>query len=787
MRALDRKLLRDMLHMKGQVAAICAVIACGVATLIMSLTALEALRSTQEMYYDQYRFARVFGQLKRAPLSVVHRLERIPGVSHVQPRIVRDVTLDIPTLTEPAIGRLISISERQRIDLNALHLRQGRYIEPERSDEVLVSEGFAEAHGYKPGDKVTAILNGRKKQLLIVGVALSPEYVYQLRPGALVPDDRRFGIFWMGRTALAAAFDMEGAFNDVCLDLLPGTSEAEVVARVDDILETYGGLGAFDREDQISHRFVSDEIKQLRRMGLIVPSIFLIVASFLLNVVLSRIVALQRDQIAALKAFGYADWAVGLHYVKFVLAVAVVGVIGGTVVGSYMGRNITQMYARFYRFPVLYFSLPLSVIGWSLVVSSLAAVSGTLGVVYRAMKLPPAEAMRPEMPPEYRPTVLERLGLNAWLMQPSRMILRHLERRPVQASFSILGISLAVAILILGRFSNDALDFLLDVHFELVERQDVTVAFIEPRNSDSIHEIEHLPGVLFVEPFRSVPVKLQFEHRERRSALRGLPSPLELNCLLDDQQRPITLPADGVVLNSKLAQLLGIGMGQMLTIHVLDGERPVRQVPVTGISTQLLGTAAYMEIGALNRLLREGRNISGVTLQSDANQLDALYRELKEMPQVANVSIKAAAVKSFRDTVMENMLQMQFFNFVFACVIAFGVVYNTARIALSERGRELASLRVLGLTRGEISYILLGELTVLTLIAIPVGLLEGYLLVRITTFFLDTELYRIPAIINPQTYGFAMIVVLVSAIISGLFVRRRLDHLDLIAVLKTRE
>ena len=787
MSSLDRKLIRDMLHMKGQVIAICAVIGCGVGTFIMSLTALAALQTTQAKYYDDYRFARIFSGLKRAPLTVVPRIERISGVSQVQPRIVRDVTLDVPTLKEPAIGRLISIPERRQSGLNELHLRQGRYIEPERSDEVLVSEGFANAHKYKPGDKVTAILNGRKKQLLIVGVALSPEYVYQLRPGALVPDDKRFGIFWMGRTALSAAFDIEGAFNDICLDLMPGVPEEEVIARVDELLEPYGGLGAYGRYDQISNRFLSDEIKQLRRMGLIVPSIFLIVAAFLLNVVLSRIVALQRDQIAALKAFGYTDVAVGWHYLKFVLAVAVAGVIGGTGVGCYLGQQITEIYGKFYRFPTLQFVLPWPVIGWSFVISGIAAMSGTLGVVYRAMKLPPAEAMRPEAPPMYRPTILERLGFNAWLMQPSRMILRHLERRPLKASFSILGISLAVAILILGRFSTDALDHLLGVHFELVERQDITVSFIEPRNVATMHEIEHLPGVLFVEPFRSVPIKLEFEHRSRRTAIRGLPPVLELSRLLDESQQPIPLPPDGLVLNSKLAQLMGAKLGDVVTVHVLEGERPVRRVPITGISTEMLGTAAYMDMRALNRVMREGDNISGVVLLSDSKRVDELYRKLKDMPQVASVSIKDAAVRSFRDTVIENMLQMQFFNFVFACIIAFGVVYNTARIALSERGRELASLRVLGLTRGEISYILLGELTLLTIVAIPIGLVEGYILVRITTYFLDTELYRVPAIVNPFTYGFSIMVVIVSAIISGLFVRRRLDTLDLIAVLKTRE
>ncbi|MGE5192526.1 MAG: ABC transporter permease, partial [Deltaproteobacteria bacterium] len=456
MKAIDRKLVRDMLHLWGQILAICAVIACGVATFVMSLSALYALQTTQMTYYDRYRFADVFVGLKRAPNALEARLAEIPGVAHAQTRVVRDVTLDLPDLNEPAIGRLISIPENGQIQLNALHLRTGRYIEPGRDDEILAAEGFVEAHGLHPGDKITAIINGRRKDLRIVGTALSPEYVYTIRLGALVPDDKRFGVFWMGRQALASAFDMEGAFNDVCLDLTPGADEQEVIERLDEIVRPYGGLGAHGRRDQISNRFLSDEIRQLQRMGTIIPSIFLSVAAFLLNVVLSRIVALQRDQIAALKAFGYSNLAVGVHYLKLVLAVAVVGVVLGSICGYWFGLNITKIYTRFYKFPMLYFTLPPKVALWALGASAGASIAGTLNVIRRAIHLPPAEAMRPEPPAAYRLTVLERLGLKDLFSQPTRMILRHLERRPFKAFFSSFGMALAVAILILGRFSADS-------------------------------------------------------------------------------------------------------------------------------------------------------------------------------------------------------------------------------------------------------------------------------------------------------------------------------------------
>ena len=787
MRAIDRKLVRDILNMKGQVIAICAVIACGVATFVMSLSALEALSSTKDTYYDRYRFAQVFAGLKRAPDTLAARINEIPGVAHVQTRVVRDVLLDVPTLVEPAVGKLISIPEVPRVDLNALHLRAGRWVEPGRDSEVIASEGFAEAHGFVIGDHVTAIINGRKKQLQIVGLALSPEYVYTIRLGALVPDDKRYGIFWMGHRALASAFNMEGGFNDVSLTLSPGADEREVIDRLDDLIEPYGGFGAHGRRDQISNRFLSDEIKQLERMGTIVPSIFLSVAAFLLNVVLSRIIALQRDQIAALKAFGYSNFAVGLHYLKLVLLVVIVGVIVGSGVGVMLGLKITQIYTRFYKFPLLQFSLPPKVVVMALGISSIAGMAGTLNVIRRAVNLPPAEAMRPEPPANFRPTIFERLGFAHLLSQPARMILRHLERRPLKAFLSSFGMALAVSILMLGRFTADSLNYILDVQYGLQQRHDVGINFVEPTSLSGLYELQHLPGVLYAEPRRMTPVRFKHGHHERRTLIMGLTDRPQLNVLTDDQLKTVELPTEGLVINTKLAQLLDVKVGDLLTVEVLEGARPVREVAVAATMTEFLGTFAYMNLRALNHLLREGDAINEVFLSADENAVDNFYAELKETPRVSGITIKKVSIRSFRETVMENMLQMQMFNVIFACIIAFGVVYNTARIALSERGRELASLRVLGLTRGEISFILLGELAVLTAMAIPLGIGMGCALVAAVCTFLDTEMYRIPFVIAPATYGFSALVVIVAAILSGLIVRRRLDHLDLIAVLKTRE
>lgn len=787
MKALDRKLLRDLLLMKGQALAISLVMACGVATFVLSLTTLGSLKYSQRTYYDRYHFADVFARIKRAPNSLVERIAEIQGVGSVQTRVVMDVTIDVPGVPEPATGRLISIPDRAARGLNDIHLRSGRWVEPGRRGEVLVSEAFAEANNFKPGDEVKAVLNGRLQPLKIVGIALSPEYIYAIRPGELMPDDRRFGVFWMSVTELAPVFNMEGAFNDVALSLTPGASEPEVIRQLDRLLDPYGCAGAYGKSEQISNKFVTNELTQLQSMAMVAPTIFLSVAAFLVNVVLSRIVNTQREQIAALRAFGYSSIQIGLHYLKLVFLLVFFGWILGSIAGAYLGNEMTGMYAMFFRFPQFNYRFDLAIPLLALVVAGSAATIGALASVRRAAIMPPAEAMRPEPPAKYQRTILERLGLSLFISPSMRMILRNLERQRIKSLMTIVGIALATAVLVLGSFVQDVTEYVIDFQFYTVQRQDATITFIEPSSSRVLHEVRNLPGVIDAEPFRSVPVRMRSGHRTRRLGVMGLDPRMRYYRVLDANERLVPLPDEGLVISDKLADLLGVQVGDNVILEVLEGERPIRTVPIAAIMVDYTEASAYMNIAALNQVLREGDCVSGAFLVVDLQQREKLYTRLKELPKVAGVSIKEAALRSFQHTLEENLLRMRTMNVIFACIIAFGVVYNSARISLAERSRELATLRVMGFTRAEISAILLGELAVLTLLAVPLGLLMGSGLAKIATVALETETQRFPYVVNDATYAFAATITLVAATLCGLIVRRRLDHLDLVAVLKSRE
>lgn len=787
MTALNQKLLRDLWHMRGMAAAIALVVVCGISTYVMSVSTLDSMTTTLEEFYQDYHFAELFASAKRAPDNTITRIEEIDGVNVVESRVVAAASIDIEGYDQPAQGQLISLPDEGGALLNQLYLVEGRSVSPYTDDEVVVSDAFAEAHAFVPGDQLRAIINGRRKQLTIVGIARSPEYIYQIAPGQLIPDFERFGILWMGRTPLSTAFDMEGAFNDVSMTLNKNANVDAITDQIDLILKPYGGLGAYGRELQSSHFYLTEELKGLGTMATIFPIIFLGVAAFLLNIVINRLIQTQREQIAVLKAFGYSNVQIGGHFLKLVACIASVGVVIGIVLGVYFGKGLSGIYMEFYRFPFLTYRLSPATIISAFGISSVAALGGALLAVRKAAMLPPAEAMRPEPPASYRESLVERLGLQRWLTQPSRMIIRHLGRHPVKSSFAVIGIAFACALMLMGRFLTGVIGEVMNIQYNFAQRDDVTITFFEPTSRSALYNLESLPGVYRGEPFRSAPVILRNANHEYRMAIQGIEPDGDLFRLINTDLEVIDLPEDGVLIPGILGSILSAAEGDTLSVEVLEGGRQMREVVVAGFVEQYIGVGAYMNLNALNRLLNEGPAISGAYLAVDNEAVTAVFDELKEVPRVAGVTSKAQVLADFNESMGQSMLAMAFVFVLFAMAIAFAVIYNTARISLSERSRELASLRILGFTRGEIAYILLGELALLTLIAIPVGFLIGAGLSYYITVALQTELLRYPFMMTSNSYALSAIVILVSAVISGLIVRRKLYRLDLISVLKTRE
>jgi len=784
---LDRKLWRDLRRMKGQVITVSLVMGCGLAIMTMARSLVHSLDSTRREYYEANRFGDVFAFLKRAPNSLVERIAAIPGVAALQEDISVQVTLDIPTLDEPASGMVRSLPEAAEPKLNRLFLRAGSWLPPGSRGAVLVGEAFAEANQLQPGDKISMLLNGKRTELRVAGIVLSPEFIFESRPGAALPDNRTYGIFWMPYKEVARAFDLDGAFNFVSVTLSPGASEKRVIDDLDRLLAPYGGRGAYGRTDHPSDVRVSSEIGVLRILSIGFPLAFLSVAAFMINAVLSRLLALQREQIALLKAFGLTNRDVVIHYLKF----ALVMVAGGTFLGAFggvaLGKSMVHLYHRFFHFPDLQFRPDRVAFPLALLACASAATLGVFGAVRRAARLPPAEAMRPEPPANYRPALLERTGIARFLSHTFRIAVRNLERKPAQALFTVVGLALATGILVIPNCFRDGVDRVMDFQWDLVQRSDLSLGLVEPDSNKILHLFERLPGAMDVEPFRMAFVRISNGPHRRQLAIDGLPAEGLHNRVIDASVHRFRLPAEGLVLSGKLAEGLHARVGDKLLIEALEGRRRARVVPLIGLAEDFAGITAYMEIHALNRLMEEGDMITGASFSVDGARRAEFLHALKQIPRVSWVAIKESLRENFRETTAASIGMVQTMYLIFAMVVAFGVVYNNARISLAERARELATLRVIGFSKREVGTVLITELVLLALAAVPLGLLLGTGLAAGIVQQVNTETVRLPLVLTLHNYAFAVLVVTVGSFLSALVVLRKLSQLDLVGALKAPE
>lgn len=783
MSQLDRKLLRDLWAMRGQVVTIALVIGAGVAVFIASISTFDSLRASRDRFYSATRFPQIFVTLKRAPRSIVARISAIPGVVAVEPRVAGDVIVDRPESVLPVSARLVSIDNAGE-GLSRLHLRRGAPPFPGDVKSAAINEAFAESNGLALGESLRVLLNGRVQSFRITGIALSPEYVYAVKPGLPIPDDRLYAILWVDRRAAEAAFDMKGAFNDLVVFLAPGTDPRAVMDVLDRLLAPYGSVGAIERRDQPSNRFLEDELNQQKVMSVTVPFIFFGVAAFLLNVTLGRLVSAQREQIAALKALGFPAFPIAVHYLKLVAVVVFAGSLVGIGGGWAFGQAMMLSYRDFFRLPELAFALTPWSIVFGIAASFAIAAFGVLSALRNVMILPPAVAMRPPVPGRYRHSPFE--GLIR--VKPRHlMVFRNIAGRPLRSALTIIGIAFAIPMVVLGLFWRDAIDSMIDIQFHRVERGNVALTFPHPLSENIVGDLAREPGVLAVEGQRFVPVRLRAGHRSYLTSVIGLPERSELRRPHDTALRPVEMPAEGITLTRRLAERLGVSSGDTITVEVMEGRRRTRALAVNASIDETIGMAAYMRLDALNLLTGEGAVVSAAALYVDPSSLPNLARRLKELPVVQSVAMKADTLNSFMDKVAALVLVSAGILTGFGVIIAVGVVYNSARIGLQERAWELASLRVLGFSRAEVARILFGEFALEISLGIPMGLALSKLIIDALARFHSNESFQIPGVIGARTYAIAALIVAAAALGSAFVVRRQIDRLDLVSALKARE
>jgi putative ABC transport system permease protein len=786
-RALDRKLLRDLWRLKWQVLAIAMLIACGVAVGVMAGSTQISMEQARDDYYRQTEFADVFVSLKRAPLAVADRLAEIPGVADVDPRAIKAGLMEVAGQARPATVQLISLPDPGRRGLNRLVITAGREPSPDRADEAIALKTFLDAAHIPLGQTVAMVVDGRQIQLRIVGAALSPEFVFVPAAESGLPDEAHQAVLWAPRRSIDRALGLGDAFSSVSMKLAPGASLPSVLQATDAILKPYGASPSIGRVDQVSDKFQEERIQRLGVMSAIVPPIFLVVAAALINLILGRLVESERDQIGLFKAFGYSDLAAAQIYLKMALIVALIGDAAGGVLGLWLGDAVTAEIGQYLRFPHLEARFAWMTFLFAAGVSLASAVGGAAGAVRRAVRVSPAVAMRPPAPTAFRRGALEALPIWPLLDQPTRMIVRSLERFPVRAILTVCGLAVSLSLLVGSRFLFDSLDVLVDKVFFESQRWSDAVAFAEPRDVHAIAETRRLPGVLAAEPTRGAPADFRLGRHLEKAAVTGLEPGARLSHPLAADGAPIPFKGRGLVLSHALAARLNAKVGDVLGVEITEGRHPTADLPVTAISDDFFGALAYMDRRQLNRLIGEGDLATGAQLTVDQNQRRRFYASIAAIPMIAGASSRQDALDSWNQSVSQTLDVEMVFFLGFASAIGFGVAYNLARTALADRSRDLATLRVLGFAPSDCVYILLGELSILTLAAVPLGLLGGIGMAKGLAASLSREDFRLPSNVPAISLGVGLVIYFATVAIAAVPVARRIGQLDMVAVLKTRD
>lgn len=779
MKALDKKLFRELKQMKSQVLTIALVVTAGVSLFVASNAAYDSLLASRDSFYAKSFFSGGFVSLKKAPISIAERIGSLEGLTAVESRIIQEAVLDLPGEILPASARLVTMP----VALNKLHLEQGTG--PKTDQEIVINRAFAMANKFHPGNKLSIVLNGKRKNFIIAGIALSPEYVYNFKPGSFLPDDKHYGIVWLTRSAMEENFDFRGAFNNLAFNFAPHSFKQGILKEIDTILEKYGGYGAYDKDKLASNAFLKDEFRQLRSNAIVLPAIFLAVAAFLLHIVAARIVSRQREQIASLKALGYSNRSTAFHYLKLMWVISGSGASAGIFLGFFLGKSMTNLYAEYYHLAGLKFIFNPVLIPTGILSGIIAATIGTLFSVFTVLRLQPAQAMRPPMPESFRTTPID--SLMAHFSVPARMYIRNLFKRPLRTLLSVTGISLSVMIMVLGLFTTDAVDNMLDLQFNILNRESITVSFIKPVNETNLSALRSIPGVLGAEGYRHVPIRIRYGHKQKEATLSGIPENAQLRRLANAKRNIISLPPFGMLLNSTVAAKLNIVAGSEVTLEILEGNRKKVKIRVTALIDEFFGQGAFMRLDRLAQILDQPPTMSLVALFTDSAKEKEILTELKKIPVVSGVSTRATSLKVFYELMAKSTLSILFVIILFASAIAIGVVYNTAMISLSERTFEISNLRILGFTRNEVFRMMVYELSSIIFSALIPGCAMGYFAGVLIISSVETEGFSMPLEISMATYMNAAIVTIFTAVISFYILYRKIRKMDMLSVLKVRE
>jgi len=783
MRKLDVRLLRLIKNSKGQFISISLMVILALTIYVSFSMVGDNLNNSIYDYYNITNFGDIFVDVVRVPKVAIDQLHNIEGIELAQGRISSDVPLRVDDPDEKVTVRITSVPKESHI-INDLYVIEGNGLTG-NSKSAVVLQQFSNARGIELEDKITPYIAGREYSLDIVGIVGSPEYIYLMEnEQSLIPAPEKFGVIYVTEDFAQSVLGYQGSYNEIVIKVKDSHINRldSIVDEIEEQLDRYGVRQTTKREDQLSHFMMMQEVDQLDVMATAITLLFLIVAAVIINVMLSRIVKNDRTSIGVMKALGYSNLQIMLHYTKFSLAIGLVGSLIGIGLSIPISMSFTSLYIMFMNIPLFQMRVYYVYFIYGVLLTSVfCVVSGVIGA-RSVTKILPADSMKPEAPKSGGRIFLERFK-NIWsrISFSWKMVIRNILRNKRRAAFLVVGIALTYGITMVPVFMSSVWTNIFTVHYGEFQRMNYNIDFTSPMSNNAMRELSKIIEVDDIEPKSEIPFEFRNGWRKKSVMTIGLLSETEFYNFKSPSGQRLGLPREGMLLSERLAESLHVSVGdEVLVKNFMPGKEDA-YIEVKGIIEQHLGTNAYMDIDALNELLGEKGMITGVLMNSRDDVVNNL-RDVKNIRQIQSVEDMKNSFIEFMDMIIYSVGVMM----LFGGVLGFAIVYNITIISISERLMEFSSLRVMGFEKKEIYKMVSRENGLLSVLGILFGVPLGYGMCAGIISAISMDMVGIPLIINTSTYFTTAFATIVFIGIAQLATVRKIYKIDFLEALKNR-
>ncbi|MFZ5597034.1 MAG: ABC transporter permease [Bacillota bacterium] len=789
---LLKKLYRTIWQIKGQFFSLVAVVALGITTYICMSTTYYNLEVCKKIFYQECNFADYYFQVIRAPEQVVAQIERVPGVTMVNGRIVKDVSL-IKQDRQKAKVRIVSYQFPEEKKINRLHMFSGRMFEDSASASQLtaiVDSQFAAANNLTSGSTLNVLSNGKAVPLTVIGTATSPEFTYPVKDIAtMLNDPTSFGVVTLPHKQAQGLLDMEGQINSIIIRISPGSDENRIKESIKAILLPYGYQGEYPQKDQSSNSYINSQLDQLGAETRVIPTLFLIVAAAIQFIMLGRMIKMQRLQIGIMKALGYKNYQIIWYYTSYALVIGFLGTVIGIGLGFLLSIYLTNVYLWFYNLPHYSYNISLSLTVKALVIGMGAGLLSGWLATRRIVKISPAESMRPEPPTQGRKIIFEQWTAFWQRLEPSwKMTLRGIGRNRMRFWVTVMGVSFAVGLLVVAMFFNDSINYSRQMAFYTEQKSDLTAKFAQPVEINEAAQLSGIHGVAVAEPVLEVPVRISANHKFSDVILIGYYPDSRLKTIEGVDGQRLSIPGEGITVSRKTAEKLGIGVGDQVQIETKlgIGENHISSCRVMGISRQVAGKNSAASLDTVNKMLQEHNLITGVMLKTDPGLYDKVEREISDIPGVYDIVSREKEVENFNRN-MDSIRTSVWILTGFAILLGCAIIFNSSLISFGERQRELATLRVVGMKSLEIAAVLRNEVILQCLLGLLAGFPLGRLMAEGVARIVSGEVYELQAVVSLQTYTISTFLTMAFVFAGYLIAVRGIKNLDFLEILKNRD